>query len=93
MKRAIFKRVNSTLLFLAVVFGLGISSFAQSLNPLETQPSDFGEIQRNIDPQKESIHSNKNEPQKPVLSEMEAFVAQAKQSAIENREAKSGEPQ
>lgn len=90
MKSGFFKLAYSTFLFASVILGLSISSFAQSLDPLETQPSDFGEIQRKIDPQKEIVYPNKNEPQKPILSEMEAFVAQAKQLVIENR---STEPQ
>jgi len=88
-----FKRLSSITFFLWVIFGLNIVGFAQSLDPLETQPSDFGEMERNINNQKESIPQNRNEQQKPALSEIEAFVAQAKKWVVENSEIRSAERQ
>lgn len=92
MRRIFFKRISSIVLFLLFVFGLNIASFSQSLDPLETQPSDFGEMKKNIPSPKESLDPM-NEGEKAMTSEMEAFIAQAKRLVLEKSEIRSAERQ
>lgn len=92
MNRLFLKSVSSIILFLLFVFGLNLSSFGQSLDPLETQPSDFGEMKKNIPSPKESLNPM-NEEEKVIISEMEAFIAQAKRLVIEKSEIRSAERQ